>query len=115
MSDDNLTTRVLIEIRDEIRDLRRDMHVGLERTNHRLEHVTKGLERGLAETNERIDRLRTELKDEIREVDLRAQTRMLDLIAATQDTNAMLRDRFELRDRVERCEQKIEELEKRVG
>ena len=111
MTEDSLTTQVLIEIRDEIRELRRDTNARFEQTNGRLDSVNARLH----QTNERLDRMRTELKDEIREVDIRAQTRMVELIAATQDTNAMLRDRFDLRDRVERCERDIDELKKRVG
>jgi hypothetical protein len=110
MSDDSLTTRVLIEIRDEIRQ-----------TNARLDVLSQRVERGfeltnerLEQTNARIDRVRTELKEEIRDVNLRTHTRLIELNAAATRTNEMLQDRFQLRDRVERCELEIDEIKKRV-
>lgn len=104
MSDDTLTTRVLIDIRDEIRQ-----------TNARLEKLTERVEQGFEQTHDRIDRVRTELKSEIRDIDLRTQTRLVELNANAVKMNDMLRDRFDLRDRVENCERAIDELKKRVG
>jgi chromosome segregation ATPase len=111
MSDDSLTTRVLIEIRDEIRELRKDANARIDQTNIRLDQLSERVD----QTNDRIDHLRTELKSEIREVDLRTQTRLVELNATAVKTNEMLSDRFDLRDRVENCERQIEELKKKVG
>ena len=111
MSDDSLTTRVLIEIRDEIRQT----NARVDQTNVRLDQLSQRVERGFEQTHERIDRMRVELKAEIRDVDLRTQTRLVELNAAAIRTNEMLHDRFELRDRVERCELEIDALKKRIG
>lgn len=118
MSDDSLTTRILIEIRDEIRqtNARLDQTNGrLDQTNGRLEQLNQRVERGFEQTNERIDRVRSELKAEIAEVDIRTQTRLIELNATATKTYEMLRDQFDLRDRVENCEREIDELKKRVG
>ena len=104
MGSDDLTVRILIEIRDEIRA-----------TNTRIDT-----------TNVRIDQLRTELHTEIASVredlgnritggELSFATQMTALIGSTRDLHDMLADRFDLRDRVERCERAIDDLNRRVG
>lgn len=111
MSDDNLTVRVLIDIRDELRELRQDV----KQTNVRLDSFQ-------TEVRDELRAVRSELAEglgsvraEIAEVDIRAATRALDHTAATRDLYDLLRDRFEMRDRVEKCEREIEELKRKVG
>lgn len=94
--DDNLTVRVLVDIRDEIRGLRTD----LGETNHRID-----------QTNQGLDLLRVELVAS----ETRVATRFVALTASNRDLRDLLVDRFDVRDRVERCEREIEEIKKKVG
>jgi chromosome segregation ATPase len=107
----DLNTKILVEIRDEIRKT----NERLDKTNERLDKTNERLE----ETNERMERgfgtLRTEIKDAARDVELRLSTRFTEFTNATQTVYEMLRDRFELRDRVEQCERDIAELKRRAG
>lgn len=59
----------------------------------------------------RIDAVEHRLVDS----DLRAATATAALTAATRDLYTLLRDRFELRDRVERCERDIHDLKHGAG
>ena len=107
MGSDDLTVRILIEIRDEIRAT----NARIDGTNERVDALGKTL-------GARIDQLRTELRTEIASVreDLsdRITSQMTALIGSTRDVHDMLRDRFDLRDRVERCERAIDDLNRRV-
>lgn len=96
MESDDLTVRILIEIRDEIRT-----------TNVRVDDLGR-----------RIDGLGlriVEVDHRLLESEVRTATRISEQIAATRDLYALLKDRFELRDRVERCERDIDELKHRAG
>jgi chromosome segregation ATPase len=111
MSDDSLTLRVLIDIREELRE-----------TNKRLDQTRLELKDELSQLKDEISQTRVELKEEIGqnrseivEVELRLATRFTELTAATRDTHSLLVDRFDLRDRMERCEREIEELKTKVG
>ena len=106
MSDDNLTVRVLIEIRDELRGTNQR----LDQTNARLDQANERLD----QTNERLDQVRTDLKEELFAAEVRSATQMTALIGSSRDVADLLRDRFDLRDRVERCEREIEALKKRA-
>ncbi len=111
MSDDNITVRVLIEIRDEIRELRQDTNQRFDEVNKRLDQTDHRLDL----TNHRLEAVHTGLREEMLASEARHATRLLALNAAAIDTNTMLRDRFDLRDRVERCEREIEQLKNKVG
>jgi chromosome segregation ATPase len=102
MSNDDRTLRVLTEIRDEIRS-----------TNTRVD----GLRDEIRATNIRVDGLRDELRagleatnDRLTESEIRTATAMNETTHAVRDVYVLLRDRFDLRDRVERCEREIEAL-----
>ena len=117
MGSDDLTVRILIEIRDEIRA-----------TNARVDALGTSLGTRIDTTNERIDRLGErisgvetslgaridQLGDRITGVELRFSSQMTALIGSTRDLYEMLQDRLELRDRVERCERAIDDLNRRV-
>ena len=112
MGSDDLTVRILIEIRDEIRAT----NARIDGTNERVDALGKTL-------GARIDQLRTELRTEIASVredlsdritELNFSSQMTALIGSTRDVHDMLRDRFDLRDRVERCERAIDDLNRRV-
>lgn len=122
MGSDDLTVRILIEIRDEIRAT----NARIDGTNQRVDALGTTLGARIDTTNARIDQLRTELHTEIaavREdlgnritgVELNLATQMTALIGSTRDLHDMLADRFDLRDRVERCERAIDDLNRRVG
>lgn len=85
MSDDSVTTRVLIEIRDELRVLstRLDrVNLRIDQTNVRLDH-----------TNLRIDLSRDEIKAEIVESETRQATRVTQQSAILLDLKAVFDDR----------------------
>ena len=116
MSDD-VTVKILIEIRDEIRKT----NERLDDTNARLDTTNQRLDNGLAGVREEIGRLREELREGLADVrremlasEMRAATRVTEQTAATRNLYDLLQDRFELRDRVERCEQDIAEIKQRL-
>ena len=111
MQSDDLTLRVLIEIRDEIRS-----------TNERVDHTNSRLDHLRDDLGSRIDRLRDDLGERIDRVDhritavdLRHHTTQLELIASTNNVGTMLQNNFALRDRVAQCEQDIADLRDRIG
>ncbi|MBL9017557.1 MAG: hypothetical protein JNL83_25430 [Myxococcales bacterium] len=104
MADDSLTTRVLIEIRDEIRQ-----------TNARIDQTNARLDRSTTRLESAIERLRDEVKGEFLELEVRQSTRVMQQSAILLDLRAVFADRFELRERIERREQEIAELRKARG
>ncbi len=113
MSDD-VTVRILADIRDELR-----------KTNERLDMTNQRLETGLAavraEIHSEVGGLREELRGGLADVrrdmlasEMRAATRVAEQTAATRNLYDLLQDRFQLRDRVERCEHDIAELKQRL-
>jgi hypothetical protein len=105
MESDDLTVRVLIEIRDELRT-----------TNQRIDGLEKSLGARIDETNKRIDRLDSRLdltNRRMAEGEIRTATALADVTGAIRDVHWLLKDRFDLRDRVEKCEREIEELKRR--
>ncbi|MBA3540262.1 MAG: hypothetical protein H0T79_11600 [Deltaproteobacteria bacterium] len=99
MTSDDLTLRVLIEIRDEIRS-----------TNARVDQTNARLDL----TNQRLENVRDELGRRIVESEIRTATAIGDLASAVRDVHGLLSDRLDLRDRVERCERDIDELKRTV-
>jgi len=103
MESDDLTIRVLIEIRDEIRSTNQRV----DRTNERVDHLST-----------RVDHMSTRIDDmgqRIVESELRTSTAITELTGTIRDVHSLLVDRLDLRDRVERCERDIDELKHRVG
>jgi hypothetical protein len=102
----DLTLRVLTEIRDEIRG-----------TNSRLDATNSRVDG----TNVRVDALqeevhgmRVELARRIVESEVRTSTAITDLIGTVGEMTSVLRAANDLRPRVERCEQEIAEIKRRV-
>ncbi|MBA3538066.1 MAG: hypothetical protein H0T79_00410 [Deltaproteobacteria bacterium] len=100
MQPDDLTLRVLIEIRD-----------GISQTNLRLD-----------QTNLRLDQTRAELREEIAETnrrlvgsEVRVATAIDGLAGTLGDVHRLLQDRRDIDTRVTRCETEIDELKRRVG
>ena len=107
MESDDLTIRVLIEIRDEIRSTNQR----IDQTNVRVDRLDERLTGRIDSLGERIDRL----GDRMTESELRTSTAITELHGTIRDVHTLLVDRLDLRDRVERCERDIDELKRRVS
>ena len=99
----NLTVRVLVEIRDEIR-----------KTNVRVDALGDRLDTRIDALGERLDKRIDKLGDRLTEVEIRTATSITSLVGAVNDVRDLLRDRLDLRDRVERCEHDIADLKHRL-
>ena len=103
MGSDDVTTKVLVEIRDEIRATRTELKAELATTRTEL----KG---EIAKTNERLDRVeRRQVEGE-----MRLATELVAVRGTLQDVHTLLKDRFDLRDRVDKCERDIAEIKQRL-
>jgi hypothetical protein len=96
-------TDITIEILKDIRAAIGDTNERLEGTNDRLD-----------QTNARIDLLRDELSRRIVESEIRTSTAITALAGTVVDMTEILRAAHDLRPRVERCEQDIVELKRRL-
>ncbi len=92
MEPTDITIEILKDIREEIRQ-----------TNT-----------SLVGTNERIDSLRDELSRRIVESEIRTSTAITALAGTVSDMTDVLRASHDLRPRVERCEQDIVDLKRRL-
>jgi chromosome segregation ATPase len=110
LSDNEITLRVLIEIRDSVRAT----NERVDETNRQLGDTNRRLEAGFAEVRKEFAAVRTEFRDELRDYGIRQATWQLEQTAATRNLCQLLQDRFELRDRVERCEADIATLKAQV-
>jgi ubiquinone biosynthesis protein UbiJ len=104
---DDLTTRILVEIREEVRETNRRID-RLELRMDKLEHRVDQLEAGLGQ---RIDGL----ANRITESELRTATALTAVAGTIADIHTLLKDRLDLRDRVDRCERDIDDLKRRVN
>jgi hypothetical protein len=93
----DITTEILIEIRDEIRA-----------TNQRLDSVAAGLGTRIDETNTRLDRL------ERRQVDaeIRVSTALVEVMGAIHEVRDVLLEDRQLREKVDDHEQRLQALER---
>jgi chromosome segregation ATPase len=92
MKPDDLTIEVLKEIRDEGR-----------KTNERLN-----------DTNSRLDQMRDELSRRIVESEMRTATALTELAMSVKDVAGLLRAQNDLKPRLEKCEEEIEKLKRRL-
>ena len=106
MESDDLTIRVLIEIRDEIRSTNQRV----DRTNERVDHLSTRVDQLGDHLSGRID----SLAERVVESEMRTSTAITELHGTIRDVHTLLVDRLDLRDRVERCERDIDELKRRV-
>jgi hypothetical protein len=89
MGSDDLTIRVLTQIRD-----------------------------GVRETNKRVDKLDAriaQLDERVVDSENRVATEVVALHGTMRDVHTLLKNQLDLRDRVERCERDIDDLRKRIS
>lgn len=115
MESTDLTIEILKSIRDEIRE-----------TNSRLDltraELSERLDLTRAELSERLDLTRTELSDHLdrlerrqTETEVRLATELVELSTAVTDVGKLLKDRLDLRDRIEDHELRLASIERRVS
>ncbi|MBI2897335.1 MAG: hypothetical protein HYY06_27505 [Deltaproteobacteria bacterium] len=109
--DGEMMVAILREIRDEIRNTRGDLSKRIDETNARLEQTNARLE----QTNARLEDVRDELGRRIVESEMRTASAITDLAGAVHSVRDLLRDRLDLRDRVDRCEHEIEIIKQRLA
>lgn len=100
MEPTDLTIEVLQGIRQEVRAL----GSRLDGTNERLDG-----------TNERLEAMSTELARRIVESEVRTSTAITEVAGTVREMTSVLRASHDLRPRVERCEQDIVEMKRRIG
>jgi uncharacterized protein YhaN len=111
MSSEDLSLRILVDIREQTQAT----HLHVDQLEQRLERVDQKLDRVEQRLDDRIDTLETALGRRIVESEIRTATALNGLAGTLQSVHDMLRDRFELRDRVARCERDIDQLRHRTG
>jgi predicted nucleic acid-binding Zn-ribbon protein len=95
MKPENVTVRVLKEIRDAVRE-----------TNGRLDQTNARLD----QTNARLDQTREELGRRIVESEVRTASAIAELAGALNGVTTLLREQLDLRDRIARNEADIRDL-----
>ena len=106
MASDDLTIRILIEIRDQISGVRDEVaetNKRLDGTNERLDRSVEGLDR----IEERLDHHDKHLTA--------IGTEMVAVHAVLSDVVHVMKGRRKLESRVDRCEREIDELKRRLG
>ena len=107
MAPDDLTVRVLVEIRDGLHEVRGELREGLHEVRDEIR-----------QTNQRLDKVEVRLDQQgqrVVESELRTATAITELHGTMRDIHGVLKNQLDLRDRVERCEREIDELKKRVS
>ena len=99
MGSDEVTLEILRGIRDEIRG-----------TNARVDELAVRLD----QTNARLDARIDTVARRVVESEVRVTTAIHESTATMREVRDILRDRFDLRDRVERCEHEIAEIKRRL-
>lgn len=110
MGSDDIAVQILRDIRDEIRGVREEVHA----TNVRVDATNVRLDAHIEATRDGLQSLREDLGRKIVESEVRTATAIHELAGTMHDVRDLLRDRLDLRDRVDRCERDIAELKQRV-
>jgi len=111
MSSDDLTLRILVDIRDEVRTTREQLDLRMDQVEHRLgERIDR-----LGDRIDGLDNKFDGLEHRLTESEIRTATELKGLAGTLQDIKDLFRDRLDLRDRVTRCEHDIGELKHRIG
>jgi hypothetical protein len=111
MSSDDLSLRILIEIREDVRAT----HLHVDQVEQKLGERIDRLEGRVDGLEARFETRFDAVERQIVESEIRTATAINDLAGTMRDVGDMFRDRFELRDRVTRCELDIDDLKHRVG
>jgi chromosome segregation ATPase len=112
MASDDLTLRVLIEIRDQIsgvRDQVAETNKRLDGTNERLDRTNERLDQSV----ERLDRIEGRLDHHDKHL-AAIGTEMVAVHAVLSDVVQVMKGRRKLESRVDRCEREIDELKRRL-
>ena len=107
MESQDITTKILIEIRDEIRQT----NLRLDQTNQCLDQTNQRLD----QTNQRLDQTKDELGKHIVEVEVRTATAISALAGTLSEIKIMLADQLDLRARVEHCEHEIVAIKEQIS
>ncbi len=107
MTSDDITVRVLVEIRDAVRAT----NERVDKLDGRVEQMNIDLGKRIDETNHRID----ETNQRLSGLEIPTATSLNEVTGTLREVTALLRDRLDLRDRVDRCERDIADLKTRVG
>ena len=99
MASDDITVEILRDIRAEMRGMRDEVRA----TNVRLDATNEPLDAHIRATNEGF----AEVNRKLVESEIRTSTAITALDGTLTDVRDLLRDRLDLRDRVERFEQDI--------
>jgi hypothetical protein len=99
----DLTTEILIEIRDEIRATRTELSSRIDQTNGRIEHTNQRLD----QTSERLEQA---AKRQV-EAEIRLSTEVVALTGVVRDLRDTLLEDRHLRQTVDNHEQRIRSLE----
>jgi predicted nucleic acid-binding Zn-ribbon protein len=106
MKSTDLTIEILKGIRTELREL----NGRVDETNGRLDQTNGRID----QTNCRLDEMREELSHRIVESELRTATALTDLSGSVRELTSLLRGQFDLRPRVEKCEEEIADIKRRL-
>ncbi len=107
MESTDVTIEVLKGIRQEIHGLRGDSNERFDAMNRRIDGTNERIDT----TNERLDTLTRRVV----ESEIRTSTAITDLAGTVREMTSVLRTANDLRPRLERCEQDIAEIKRRVG
>lgn len=114
METNDLTIEILKGIRDEAHQTNSridDTNSRLDQTNSRLDQTNSRLDH----LSDRVDLMRDELSRRIVESEIRTSTAITDLAGTVREMTAVLRQSYDLRPRVEQCEDDIKTIKRRLG
>jgi predicted nucleic acid-binding Zn-ribbon protein len=106
MEPTDLTIEILKDIRQEMRETKEEIR----ETKEEIRHTREDLHDEIHALSGRVDRLHTR----ITETDIRTATAMTDLVGTLHEMRDEFRCSKELRPRVERCEQDIADIKRRL-
>ena len=107
MEPKSVTVRILEQIRDSIDQT----NSRVDQTNARLEQTNGRLD----ETREALEHKFDVLTDRVVEGEIRTATAITALAGTLDEVKTLLRERLDLKDRVERCERDIVVIKERTG
>jgi hypothetical protein len=110
----DLTTQILIEIRDEIRSTRTELSERIDQTNFRLDQANVRLDQTNASLDETIVRMDRVERRQV-ESELRLSTEITTLTGVMRDLQEMLRESHGVHDVIFDHERRLSALESRQG